>query len=200
MTKVRSNYPEGVAWFPAPPLFNSSSSAGHPGASLHRSCGGFPREGSTKERRGFSLFPLHCSRGFTGFASRFPLPSGATRKRAKRGRVGCRTLTLAILWLRQEPITRIKQLPCTRFKAFFTFKSDLGANLEYLLSPTNQSVNPTDLKMVSLVELFMTFSFPQHTLYFECARVLTISCAKLTSALRHTVVSATFSGKYNKNQ
>ena len=83
---------------------------------------------------------------------------------------------------------------------FFTFKSDFGANLEYLLSPTNQSVNPTDLKTVSLVELFMTFSFPQHTLYFECARVLTISCAKLTSALRHTVVSATFSGKYNKNQ
>ena len=90
----------------------SLSSAGYPGASLHRSCGGFLREGSTKERRDFSLFPLHCSRGFTGFASRFPLPSGATRKRARRGRVGCRTLTLAILWLRQEPITRRKQLSC----------------------------------------------------------------------------------------
>ena len=152
----------------------SSSSAGNPGASLHRSCGGFPREGSTKERRGFSLFPLHCSRGFTGFASRFPLPSGATRKRARRGRVWCRTLTLAILWLRQEPITRRKQLPCNSCQGVFTnqviFKSDFGANLEYLLSPTNQSVNPTDLKMVSLVELFMTFNFPQHILYFECAR------------------------------
>ena len=60
------------------------------------------------------------------------------------------------------------------FQGVFTnqviFKSDFGANLEYLLSPTNQSVNPTDLKMVSLVELFMTFNFPQLILYFECAR------------------------------
>ena len=29
------------------------------------------------------------------------------------------------------------------------FKSDFGANLEYLVSPTNQSANPSDLKMVS---------------------------------------------------
>ena len=149
----------------------SLSSTGNWGASLHRSCGGFLREGSTKERRGFSLFPLHCS---LGFASCFLLPSGATRKRARRDRVGCRTLTLAILWLRHEPITRRKQLPCNSCQGVFTnqviFKSDFGANLEYLLSPTNQSVNPTDLKMVSLVELFMTFNFPQHILYFECAR------------------------------
>ena len=41
----------------------SLSSAGNPGASLHRSSGCFVRKGSTKERRGFSLFPLHCSLG-----------------------------------------------------------------------------------------------------------------------------------------
>ena len=156
----------------------SSSSAGNPGASLHRSCGGFLREGSTKERWGFSLFPLHCS---LGFASRFPLPSGATRKRARRGRAGCRTLTLAILWLHQEPITRRKQLPCSRVKAVsptrLFLRADFGANLEYLVSPTNQSANPTDLKMVSLVDLFMTFSFPQHILYFECARFRRKKCS-----------------------
>ena len=116
MTKVRSNYPEGVAWFPVPPLFTAHLVQD----TQVLACTGlvavsFNREGSTKERRGFSLFPLHCS---LGFASRFLLPSGATRKRARRGRVWCRTLALAILWLRQEPISRRKQLPCTRVKAF----------------------------------------------------------------------------------
>ena len=62
------------------------------------------------------------------------------------------------------------------------FKSDFGANLEYLVSPTNQSANPTDLKMVSLVELFVTFSFPQHILYSE-------TCIKRTP-LGNAVVSA----------
>lgn len=57
------------------------------------------------------------------------------------------------------------------------FKSDFGANLEYLVSPTNQSANPTELKMVSLVELLITCSFPQHILYFECARFRGKNCS-----------------------
>lgn len=109
MTKVRSNYPEGVAWFPAPPLFTAHLAQ----ATQVLACIGLAAV--SLERGGFSLFPLHCS---LGFASRFPLPSGATRKRARRGRVWCRTLTLAILWLRQEPMTRRKQLQCTRVEAF----------------------------------------------------------------------------------
>ena len=160
----------------------SSSSAGYPGASLHRSCGGFLREGSTKERRGFSLFPLHCS---LGFASRFLLPSGATRKRARRGRVWCRTLALAILWLRQEPISRRKQLPCTRVKAFSPTRLFLRAILariwNILLVPQTSQQIPLTWKWYPSAYLILWMSS------ISREKLLTVSCVKLTSELRHTV-------------
>ena len=57
-------------------------------------------------------------------------------------------MAVAELW--QESITRSKQLPRTRVKAFSTTSLSLevfyGANLEYLLSPTNQSAKPKSLK------------------------------------------------------
>ena len=58
---------------------------------------------------------------------------------------------------KQKPITRSEQLPCLvpvlwRFHKTVYFKNDFGANLEYLLGPTNLSAKAKGLKM--------TFSFP----------------------------------------
>ena len=52
---------------------------------------------------------------------------------------------------KQEPIFRSEQLPCDRIMTFHGpvyFKNGFGANFEYLLNSTNQSANPTDLKMI----------------------------------------------------
>ena len=49
--------------------------------------------------------------------------------------------------LNQEPIPWNEQLP-RRFHGPVYFQNGFGANLEYLLSPTNQSAKPTDLKMI----------------------------------------------------
>ena len=42
----------------------------------------------------------------------------------------------------------------------FIFRTVFGANFEYLLNSTNQSAKPTDVKMIYIFCLLITFSFP----------------------------------------
>ena len=60
--------------------------------------------------------------------------------------------------LNQEPISWNEQLP-RRFHGPVYFQNGFYANLEYLLSPTNQSAKPTDLGMIILPFHDATFSF-----------------------------------------
>ena len=70
--------------------------------------------------------------------------------------------------LNQEPISWNEQLP-RRFHGPVYFQNGFGANLEYLLSPTNQSAKPTDLKKIifafSVNDARLSFLI---SLYFEC--------------------------------
>ena len=61
-----------------------------------------------------------------------------------------------------------EQLP-RRFHGAVSFQNGFGANLEYPLSPTNQSAKPTDLKKIifafSVNDARLSFLI---SLYFEC--------------------------------
>ena len=71
--------------------------------------------------------------------------------------------------LNQEPISWNEQLP-RRFHGPVSFQNCFGANLEYPLSPTNQSAKPTDLKKIIFAFSVndATFSFLLLSIYFEC--------------------------------
>ena len=74
-----------------------------------------------------------------------------------------------ILALFRHGSPKLSKCPAQRGMSLICgFQNDFGANLEYLLSHTNQSAKPTELKMI-----FLTFKrrlvFPFDILYFECA-------------------------------
>ena len=70
--------------------------------------------------------------------------------------------------LNREPMSWNEQL-ARRFHGPVSFQNGFGANLEYPLSPTNQSAKPTDLKKIifafSVNDARLSFLI---SLYFEC--------------------------------
>ena len=95
--------------------------------------------------------------------------------------------------LNREPMSWNEQLP-RRFHGPVSFQTGFGANLEYPLSPTNQSAKPTDLKKIIFAFSVndATFSF-LISLYFECVHSVVIihfrvkNCPKMCLKIKRSV-------------